>query len=106
MNCPECKADTSVVDSRSINEGLGVRRRRACKSCGCRFSTEETLVVIGRKRVQPEPSQQVVEASPAPKPKPVKKFSVQKAANARRKIEDLRDMYYDDEPWDYIPEKW
>lgn len=101
MNCPECNADTRVVDSR------GVRRRRVCKVCGCRFSTEEVLTVIGRKKVKPEPSQSVA-APPPPKPKPEKKkkFSVQKAASARRRLEDMRDLSYLDDDFDYIPEKW
>lgn len=107
MNCPECNADTKVIDSRPI-EG-GVRRRRCCKACGCRFSTEEVLVGQKPRSAQPEPSQKVVEAPKpkAPKPKATaKKFSAKKAADARRRIELMRDKLYVDDPFDYIPEKW
>ncbi len=42
MHCPFCNAaDTRVVDSRVVEDGAGVRRRRACESCGKRFSTYE-----------------------------------------------------------------
>ena len=42
MFCPYCAhEDTRVVDSRVIEEGSAVRRRRECESCGKRFSTFE-----------------------------------------------------------------
>lgn len=104
MNCPECNADTKVIDSRPI-EG-GVRRRRACKACGCRFSTEEVLVGKKSRSVQPEPSQKVVEATKTKPKATAKKFSVKKSAEARRRIEFMRDELYEDDPFDYITEKW
>lgn len=43
MHCPFCGAsDTKVVDSRLVDEGAQVRRRRECTSCGERMSTFET----------------------------------------------------------------
>lgn len=43
MHCPFCGAqDTKVIDSRLIDEGAQVRRRRECTSCGERISTFET----------------------------------------------------------------
>lgn len=54
MRCPYCSLDDDrVVDSRAADDGSAVRRRRACRACGQRFSTYEraeqsTLVV--RKR--------------------------------------------------------
>lgn len=33
--------DTRVVDSRAADEGKAIRRRRACPSCGARFTTFE-----------------------------------------------------------------
>jgi transcriptional repressor NrdR len=37
-----CEAeDTRVVDSRSADDGRAIRRRRACASCGERFTTFE-----------------------------------------------------------------
>lgn len=42
MYCPFCAhEDTRVVDSRVVEEGSAVRRRRECESCGKRFSTFE-----------------------------------------------------------------
>lgn len=51
MRCPFCKSDDSrVVDSRSFDEGLGIRRRRECAECGRRFTTTETSVLYVVKR--------------------------------------------------------
>ncbi len=51
MRCPYCKADDSrVVDSRVIEDGLSIRRRRECTSCGWRFTTAETSVLYVAKR--------------------------------------------------------
>ncbi len=45
MRCPQCTCqDDKVVDSRSIKDGVGVRRRRECLNCGHRFSTYEGIV--------------------------------------------------------------
>lgn len=42
MFCPFCAHDdTRVVDSRVVEEGAAVRRRRECEACGKRFSTYE-----------------------------------------------------------------
>jgi transcriptional repressor NrdR len=44
MNCPFCGTeDTKVVDSRVANDGMQVRRRRECPSCGERFTTYEVI---------------------------------------------------------------
>ena len=44
MHCPFCKAtDTSVLESRTIEEGVAIRRRRACDKCGKRFTTHEEV---------------------------------------------------------------
>jgi transcriptional repressor NrdR len=52
MRCPYCLKDTHVVDSRDVEEGRGIRRRRECLGCGRRFTTyeriDEQLVVIKR----------------------------------------------------------
>ena len=51
MRCPFCKSDDSrVVDSRVVDDGLGIRRRRECVECGRRFTTSETSVVYVVKR--------------------------------------------------------
>ena len=42
MCCPFCAHDdTRVVDSRVVEDGAAVRRRRECEACGKRFSTYE-----------------------------------------------------------------
>jgi len=44
MFCPFCNApDTKVIDSRLVNEGSAVRRRRECVQCNERFTTFETV---------------------------------------------------------------
>lgn len=54
MHCPFCKnSDSRVVDSRTSDDGLSIRRRRECPQCGKRFSTVETasLTVVKRNGV-------------------------------------------------------
>jgi len=54
MRCPYCRfPDSRVVDSREVDEGQTIRRRRACPECGKRFTTveEATLAVIKRSGV-------------------------------------------------------
>ena len=42
MNCPDCGHDrTSVVDTRTGEDGATVRRRRECRRCSFRFTTYE-----------------------------------------------------------------
>jgi len=42
MHCPFCAHDdTRVVDSRVVEDGAAVRRRRHCEACGKRFSSFE-----------------------------------------------------------------
>ena len=45
MKCPHCHhQDTRVIDSRPIEEGALLRRRRQCDHCGARFSTHERVI--------------------------------------------------------------
>jgi len=46
MNCPKCKNDTKVIDSRPTGQEKSpgckkIRRRRECLKCGFRFTTIE-----------------------------------------------------------------
>jgi transcriptional repressor NrdR len=44
MKCPYCSApDTKVLDSRNLEEGQSIRRRRKCETCQKRFTTFETI---------------------------------------------------------------
>ena len=54
MFCPFCRyPDSRVIDSRTSDDGLSIRRRRQCPECGRRFSTTETasLNVVKRSGV-------------------------------------------------------
>lgn len=60
MLCPRCKSlESRVVDSRLVEEGACIRRRRVCQSCSWRFTTYERydglpLMVIKKdKRREP-----------------------------------------------------
>lgn len=47
MYCPVCSSkETKVVDSRTTQDGMIVRRRRACVKCSYRFSTNEELELL------------------------------------------------------------
>lgn len=42
MRCPTCENDTTrVIDSRDLENGTSIRRRRECEACGHRFTTYE-----------------------------------------------------------------
>jgi transcriptional repressor NrdR len=44
MKCPFCtSSDTQVLESRSVEEGRGIRRRRECGKCAKRFTTYERV---------------------------------------------------------------
>lgn len=44
MRCPYCQAsDTQVLDTRKLDNGATIRRRRRCESCGRRFTTVERI---------------------------------------------------------------
>ncbi len=47
MHCPFCNhEETKVIDSRLSGEGLQVRRRSECRSCGERYTTFETAELV------------------------------------------------------------
>ncbi len=44
MRCPFCQRNhDKVIDSREIDEGKAIRRRRHCNDCGKRFTTYEHI---------------------------------------------------------------
>lgn len=54
MKCPFCShRDSRVIDSRAVEEGTSIRRRRECPQCGRRFTTyekyEEAPLVVSKK---------------------------------------------------------
>lgn len=58
MRCPSChNKNTRVLDSRPIEEGDAIRRRRECEECSYRFTTferieEMPLIVIKKEGVR------------------------------------------------------
>jgi transcriptional repressor NrdR len=47
MRCPRCEFEEDrVVDSRSVSDGKGVRRRRECVDCGHRYTTYEYVDAV------------------------------------------------------------
>ena len=53
MWCPFCNHDdTRVVDSRVTGDGMQIRRRRECASCGSRFNTYETPELIAPRVIK------------------------------------------------------
>ncbi|MDT7595386.1 MAG: transcriptional repressor NrdR [Pseudonocardiales bacterium] len=51
MHCPFCRhGDSRVIDSREVEDGQAIRRRRSCPACGRRFTTVEELVLAVVKR--------------------------------------------------------
>lgn len=51
MHCPFCRhEDTKVSDSRVIEDGSAIRRRRACPRCERKFTTVEQIVLTVLKR--------------------------------------------------------
>lgn len=46
IRCTCLSEDTTVIDSRPMSAGVGIRRRRRCNICLLRFTTYE----IGRER--------------------------------------------------------
>ena len=44
VKCPNCGyTDSKVIDSRPVEEGNSIRRRRECLACGKRFTTFEVI---------------------------------------------------------------
>lgn len=51
MHCPFCHhTDSRVVDSRVLDDGQGIRRRRECPECKRRFTTTETAALVVVKK--------------------------------------------------------
>lgn len=51
MRCPFCRhPDSRVIDSREVEDGQAIRRRRSCAECSRRFTTVEESVLAVVKR--------------------------------------------------------
>ncbi|WP_203288332.1 transcriptional regulator NrdR [Metabacillus sp. cB07] len=83
MKCPTCHHNgTRVLDSRPVDEGKSIRRRRECEECQYRFTTFEKveeipLIVVKKEGVREEFSKDKIlrglikacEKRPVPLPK-------------------------------------
>jgi len=53
MRCPFCREDNDrVIDSRVVEDGFSIRRRRHCLNCGRRYSTYERAEEMAVKVVK------------------------------------------------------
>ena len=60
MRCPNCtNEDTKVMDSRPVDEGSAIRRRRQCEKCEFRFSTYEEMEILDLTVVKKDGSKQL-----------------------------------------------
>lgn len=47
MKCPVCNSqDSRVLDSRPVEDGSSIKRRRECPACGKRFTTYEVVDTV------------------------------------------------------------
>jgi len=59
MRCPNCSnEDTKVLDSRPVDEGSAIRRRRECEKCQFRFSTYEEIEILDLSVIKKDGSKQ------------------------------------------------
>ncbi len=60
MKCPNCQnEDTKVLDSRPVDDGEAVRRRRECEKCEFRFSTYEEIEILDLSVIKKDGSRQM-----------------------------------------------
>ena len=60
MRCPNCQnEDTKVLDSRPVDEGSAIRRRRQCEKCEFRFSTYEEIEILDLSIVKKDGKKQM-----------------------------------------------
>lgn len=59
MKCPHCHAeDTRVIDTRVMDEGAAIRRRRECEKCEFRFTTREEMEILSLTVIKNDGSEQ------------------------------------------------
>lgn len=60
MKCPFCYVpESKVIDSRPSDNGMSIRRRRECVSCGRKFTTYERVEEISIMVIKKDGSRQV-----------------------------------------------
>jgi transcriptional repressor NrdR len=85
VRCPFCHhADSRVIDSRDVEDGKAIRRRRSCPECNRRFTTvEEAVLAVVKRSGVTEPFQRDKVASGvrrACQGRPVSEDALQKLA--------------------------
>ncbi|MCH7959571.1 MAG: transcriptional repressor NrdR [Candidatus Hydrogenedentes bacterium] len=59
MRCPFCSNnDAKVVDSRSSKDGVAIRRRRECLTCGRRYTTYERIEEVAQMVIKKDGSRE------------------------------------------------
>ena len=90
MRCPFClHEETQVKDSRPTEDTSCIRRRRACPSCGARFTTfervqlrEMTVVKSGGRRQPFDRDKMLKSMQIALQKRPIELETIEKAANS------------------------
>jgi transcriptional repressor NrdR len=85
MRCPFCRyPDSRVIDSREVEDGQAIRRRRSCPECSRRFTTlEGSLLSVVKRSGVTEPfsrSKVIAGVSRACQGRPVDPDAVEKLA--------------------------
>lgn len=100
MHCPFCGHEETVVkDSRPSEDGASIRRRRACPSCGGRFTTFERIQLRDLTVVKTDGRKEMLERdkikrslSVALRKRPVSEDQIERSANGIvRQLEALGD---------------
>ena len=64
MKCPFCnKENTKVIDSRAVDDGSAIRRRRQCDECGKRFTTYEKVETVPLVVIKKDNNRELYERS-------------------------------------------
>ena len=101
MKCLNCDSDDSkVVDSRSVRQGVSIRRRRECIACSYRFTTYEYILtnpvmVIKKSGDREEYDREKIEKSfhIACKKRPISEEKIQiSIQNVEEKISDISNV--------------
>ena len=104
MKCPNCEnEDSKVVDSRSVQLGTSIRRRRECNKCSFRFTTYEYILnnpvmVIKKTGDREEYDRKKLEKSfhIACNKRPISEDNIQIAIqNVEEKISDISNIEID-----------
>ncbi len=98
MKCPFCgNEDSQVKDSRPTEDASSIRRRRACPSCGARFTTFERVQLRDLIVLKADNKKQVFDRDKirksmniALRKRPVEESQIEQAANGVvRQLESL-----------------